>query len=320
MPSGRIIKTGLTDLYDARIKNQWIQGYGEPDHEYEQFLRTEKIGTQDTRYSLISGFGQWALKPMGTNVTFDSIYEGKNTICTPTTYALAYTIEQETVEDDPQGLLGGQLATALAQSGRETLETLAASMFNNATSTSYSSPWVTTSTTNGQGDGKALLATDHPILSGGSYANTPSSAADLSIASLKAARTRMEKMQGARGQKWPMEARTLVVPTESRWLMSEILGTDKVPYSADNTVNVAREGITGKVWSRLVAGNGCWFILADKAGSVGSKGHMLTCVMRLSPEFDRDNIFDSGDRRYKGRFRVGFCAPDFRGIDGSLGS
>jgi hypothetical protein len=76
MPSGRILKTGLADLYDLRIKEQWIAGYGEPEHEFEQFYRTQNMTGEDTRFSSISGFGQWALKPFGSNVTFDSIYQG----------------------------------------------------------------------------------------------------------------------------------------------------------------------------------------------------------------------------------------------------
>ncbi len=317
MSTGRITKATLTDLYDRNIKNQWIQGYGEPDHEFEQIYRTMNITTEDTRFSYISGFGQWQVKNSTGTVPFDSIYQGYDSTCTPYTYWLAYTIDQETVEDDPQGLLGGQLATALAQSGRETLETLAATPFNASTSTSYCSPWQTGSSASSP-DGVALLATNHPILSGGTYANCPSSHVDLSVASLQAARTRMEKMQGARGQRWTMEATTLVVPTDSRWLMEEILGSDKLPYTADNTPNVVKKGLTGVVWSRLTDSD-CWFLLAQKAGGLGQKGHMATCVMRIPPQFDRDNVFETGDRRYKGRMRVGFAIPDFRGIDGSIG-
>jgi hypothetical protein len=128
-------------------------------------------------------------------------------------------------------------------------------------------------------------------------------------------------MQNARGGLWPMEAKTLVVPTDSRWLAAELIGagSEKMPYSADNTVNAVREGLSTVVWSRLTDED-CWFLLSAKAGSEGQKGHMLRCVMRLAPQFDRDNVFDSGDRRYKGRFRAGFGLPDWRGIDGCVGA
>ena len=315
--SGRITKALLPDEYDARIKKIWIQGYGEPEHEYEKVLRTMNIDTEDTRFSYISGFGQWQQKGSTGTVPFDSIYQGYDSTCTPYTYWLAFDIDQETVEDDPHGLLGGPMATALAQAGRETLETLMATPFNASTSTSYCSPWQTGSTVSAP-DGVVLLSTSHPILSGGTYANTPSSPVDLSITTLQAARTRMEKMQGARGQRWSMQAEQLVVPTDSRWLVGEILGSEKLPYTADNTPNLVREGLTSVIWSRLTDTD-CWFLLARKAGQFGQKGHMATAVIRISPEFDRDTVFLSGDRRYKGRMRVGLAIPDFRGIDGSTG-
>jgi len=117
-----------------------------------------------------------------------------------------------------------------------------------------------------------------------------------------------------------MEAAMLVVPIESRWLMASILQSDRVPFSADNTPNVVREGLTGVVWTHLNIGSGAWFLFAKKSATDGGKGHMAKCIMRISPEFDRQNEFLSGDRQYKGRMRVGFGFPDARGIDGSTGA
>lgn len=309
---GRILKTAVRDLYDRNIKTAWIQGYGEPEHEFERIYDVVKSGTEDERFSYISGMGRWEQKAFGANITFDSIHQGYDTTITPYTYANAFAIEQETVEDEPHGLLGQQMSTSLAQGGRDTLEFLAAVPFNAPTATTYASPWQS------GGDGAALLSTAHLVPAGGYYANCPSSHVDLSVASLQAARTRMEKLVNAAGLQWGMDASLLVVPTDSRWLMEEILGSDKLPYTAYNTPNVVIKGLTGFVWSRLTDTD-CWFILSNKAKTVGAKGHMAKCIMRLQPEFDRQNEFLSGDRQYKGRMRVGFGFPDARGIDGSTG-
>lgn len=169
------------------------------------------------------------------------------------------------------------------------------------------------------GDGVAMLSTAHPVLSGGVWTNCPSTHADLSIASLQAAYTRMETVLNPRGIIKSFTPKTLVVPPASRWLMRELLETEKTPYGSDNTKNVVRDGIDGVVWSQMTLGSGKWLLLANKAGEVGQKGHTLTCVMRIRPQFDRDTEFQTGDRRYKGRFRVAFGYPDARGIDGSTG-
>jgi hypothetical protein len=312
--AGRILKTQIRDRYDRNIKFAWIQGYGEPEHEFEQFYDVISTEHEDERWSYVSGLGRWSQKDFGGNVPYDSIYAGYQTIITPYTYASAFTIEEETVEDDVQGNLAQDLATNLAQTGRDTMEYLAAIPFNNATTTTYASPWQS------GGDAVALLSTSHPIPAGGVWANCPAAHVDLSVAALQAARTRMEKGQNARGLPWKIEGNKLVVPTESRWLMAEILQSDKVPYTSDNTANVVRENLKGVTWSRLNVGNGAWFLMASAATSPGQKGHMMKCLMRVRPQFDRDNVFDSGDRRYKGRMRVGFGNPDPRGIDGSTGA
>jgi len=169
------------------------------------------------------------------------------------------------------------------------------------------------------GDGVALLSTSHPVLSGGVWANTPSSHVDLSVSALQAARTRMEKVKNARGFQFRMEPEKLVVPIDSRWIMDEILGSATLPYvPKTDTPNTVRNGLTGIVWSQLTDTD-CWFLLARPAKSKGDKGHSLKCVMRIQPQFDRDNEFESGDRKYKGRMRVGFGYPDARGVDGSTG-
>lgn len=309
----RIIKAITRNLYDRNIKTAWMQGYGEPDHEFEQFYDVINSDDEDERFAAISGLGRWSQKEFGSNVPFDSIYAQAAVTITPFTYANGFTIEQETVEDDKHGLLGKQLAGSLAQGGRETLEFLAAVPFNNATSVNYAAPWQTS----GSGDGKALLATDHTVAVGGTYANTPAVQVDLSVAALQAARSALAKMVNARGLQWKMDAKTLAVAEDSRWLMMEVL-SDKVPYTADQLNNYAAQNIKGVVWSRLTDPD-AWFLLSNKSTKIGDKGHMAKCIMRISPEFDKTNEFLSGDRQYKGRMRVGFGVVDPRGIYGSTG-
>lgn len=314
MGATRIISSNHGDLYDARIKQQWLMAYGEPEHEFEKFYRMDSITTQDTRYSYISGFGMYQAKTLGGNISYDGVYQGYDTTITPVEYALAYTVEQTTVEDDPHGLLSGPLATAHATAARDTIEYLAALGPNSPTTSTAFNAWMS------GGDAVAMLATTHPVLSGGYWTNCPSSHVDLSIAGLQAAYTRMETLLNPRGFARGMEAKRVVVPPASRFLAREVLEGEKMPYSADNTPNTVNKLIDWEVWSQLTTGNGKWLLFADKAGSLGSKGHMLTCVWRIKPQFDRDNVFDSGDRRYKGRFRIGFGYPDARGIDGSTGA
>ena len=319
MAGNRIVKTNHSDLYDLNIQHQFMQGLGNETPEYAQIYNVVNITHQDTRYSHLSGLGVWPLKTFGSNVTFDGIYQGYDVTITPKTYASAYTVEKETIRDDPTGLLTGPLSQSHGQMARETQEILAAVGLNAAT-TATIFEWCSSATGDTYlGDGKALLATDHPILSGGTYANTPASAADLSVASLQASLIRLQRMQGARGQQWSLQGETVVIPIDSKFLLDEILDSDKAPYTANNQTNVMKGVLKKMVWSRLTDTD-CWFVLANKAGKPGQKGHGLVAVIRQMPEFRKDNVFASGDRQYAGDFRIGFGAYDWRGIDGSMGT
>ncbi len=312
--ASRILKANFADAYDLRIQTQWMQGYGEPEHEFQQVYATKNITNQDTRFSHVTPFGRWSRKDSTSDtIPYDTIYQGYDVTITPYTYWMGFTIDQETWEDDPTGILSGDLATALAQAGRETLEYLMAVPFEAPTAAPSFAPWMP------GGDGVALLSLLHPIVTGGVYANTPATQIGLSIAALEASWLRLAKMQNSRGLPWPMKGARLVHAPDNKFLVDEIFGSTNAPFTANNQINAVKNLYEPFQWSNLTS-TGAWFVMAAKAGGVAKKGHQILCIMRISPEFERDNVFESGDRRYKGRFRVGAGYPDWRGVDGSLGN
>jgi phage major head subunit gpT-like protein len=314
-PSGRIVKPDFTDLYDLNIQNQYIQGGKDAVNEFASIYKVVHIKRQDTRYSHVSGFTTWPLKPFGGDVRFDGIYEGYDTTITPKTYASGFMVETETADDDPTGIISGiaGLSRNLAQMGLETREQLAAVIPNAATTLATCNTWQS------GGDGKALLANDHPILSGGTFSNIPSSHCNISIAALQAGYTAMAKTQNARGIITAMLPETLVYPVDSKFLVDELLDGDKKPYTADNTPNSIQGILKKKMWTQLTDTN-MWLLLASPAASPGAKGHCLVAVIRQDPEFGRDGVFLSGDRQYKGDQRLAFGYYDWRGTYGSTGA
>lgn len=309
----RILKPQLSDLYDRSIKYAWMQGLGQTESQYEPFFISETTQRQDEASTYVSGLGMWPQSPqLGAPLTYDGIYQGFDTRITPYTYKLGVQIEEETVEDDLTGILGGKIAASLAETGRYTVEYLAASVFNRAFADTAASPWMS------GGDGTTLFSTAHPILAGGVYPNRPSAGTDLSVTSLQLCINRLKKMQSAAGLLTPYPAKMLVVPTELERTAREILESDKLPYSGDNTTNVLRNRLELYVWDYLTDSN-AFFVGSGKA-TLGGTGFTTVCLWRVKPEFDRDNHFQTGDRLYKGRFRVGFGYWDWRGWDGSPGA
>ena len=77
---------------------------------------------------------------------------------------MAFSITEEAVEDNLYDKLSARYTRALARSMAHTKQVKAANVLNNA---------FTGGATVTGGDGKALLATDHPLTSGGTFANEP---------------------------------------------------------------------------------------------------------------------------------------------------
>lgn len=309
----RITRASTPDAYNKDLTRVYVQGAGKETPEFTQIYATENLSEKFIAGSYFSGFGQVPLKNEGDVISNDTIYQGYDSTITPASYALGFIITKEAMDDDPHGILGARNVTALREAYDDTMETLAAQPFNAPTSTTAFSPWMS------GGDGVAMLSTAHPILSGGTYANKPSVDVDLSVAALQAARTRMRKCVNARGLKQEFSAKSLVVPIDLEYKLGEILNSDLVPYVADNTKNeIARKGIEGIVWTRLTDTNS-WFLLSNKAGAPGSKGHQLTCVVREAPTFKTETVLGTRDTAANIYGRYGFGMWDWRGIDGSVG-
>jgi hypothetical protein len=315
MAATLIQKSGHLDVYDARIKNQWLMTYGTAANEFERIFGLDSITTEDTRTSWQTGFGLAVETGENEAFTYDTITQGYDTTCTPYQYTLGYQVSEIAVEDDPTGIIkGAGLAAAHADAIRESVEQLAIGPLNSPTSTTAFSPWMS------GGDGVALLSTAHPFPSGGTFSNKPSTDCDISPAALEAAQINLAKTPNPRGQIRGLVGKTLVVPPDSKFLAQKILYTTKqIPFSADYTSNPVAEGIQLEVLSRMVVGSGLWLLLANKAAKFGQHGHTLTWLWRVKPEFGRDNVFATGARQYKARFRSGIYYPDSRGVYGSTG-
>jgi phage major head subunit gpT-like protein len=181
--------------------------------------------------------------------------EGYTTKYVHRKWGLGYQLSQELVDDNLYSGVIDQFPAMLARAARATKETVAASVFNLGFTTMLG------------GDGEALFDTVHPLAGagGGTAANTFSTTRALSHSALKEAITALKRTRADDNIFTPVTPAILLVPDALEHRALEILGTDKVPYSADNTTNVlTRQGLTVVPWSYLTNDDN-WFLLAPKA-------------------------------------------------------
>ena len=279
--------------------------YARYDNEHAEIFDTESSGRAFEEEVMIVGFGNAPVKPEGEGVSFDNSNEGFTARYEHETIALAFALTEEAVEDNLYDRLGSRYTKALARSMANTKQIKAASILNNAFSTSH----------NG-GDGKPLVATDHPLSGGGTGANRASTFADLNETSLEDALIRISTQTDDRGLAIALQGSKLIVPPQLQFVADRLLKSPGRVGTSDNDINsVVNQGMLpeGYVVNHYLSDPDAFFIKTDVPD--GFK-HFVRTPMSTALEGD----FDTGNMRYKARERYSFGFSNWRCVDASQGA
>jgi hypothetical protein len=251
------------------------------------------------------GLGLMPVKDEGAGVPYDSGADSFVARYDHLTYALAFAITQEAEEDGLYGSLGARYSKALANSVQETKEVNGHAVFNNGfTGGAFAG-----------GDGVALFSTAHPLFGGGTQSNKLATAADLAEASLEDALNQIGLWTDDRGLQLNTLAKKLAVPTSLRFTAFRLLESPYRPGTGDNDRN-AINGMDmfpgGTCVSPYFTDTDAWFILTDCDDSLKS-------FERKKLERGMEGDFETGNVRYKARFRQSWGWSDWRGAFASEG-
>lgn len=224
--------------------------------------------------------------------------------------ALVYTMEMmdDILRNPEVGFVQqGEILRKMLSDADDLIEDIAASVFINAFSATAAGP-----------DGKALCATDHPLYlstTGATYGNTTPATVSLSPDGLSDAYLNLAKTPDNSGFIRGLKPRYLLVPPDLERRAKEILHSELVPYSAENTTNIFANSVELIVWDRLTDAPNAWFVLTDKSQ------HSLYLFMHTDPTIVVDNQIDYKTRTLHTevltKFAVGF--DDWRGVYGESG-
>jgi hypothetical protein len=166
------------------------------------------------------------------------------------------------------------------------------------------------------GDGKALCATDHPLSNGGSFANEPSTAADLNETSLEDALINIAGFVDERGMKIALRGLKLIIPRQLQFIAERLMVSNLRVGTADNDVNAIRSmGMLpdGYTVNDFLTDPDAFFIKTD-----APRGFVHFERTPLSTGMEAD--FDTGNMRFKARERYSFGFSDPRAVFGSPGA
>ena len=279
--------------------------YANYENEHEEIYATENSERSFEEELKLSGFGAAPVKDEGSAINYDTAQESFVARYTHETIAMGYSITEEAMEDNLYVSLSGRYTKALARAMSYTKQVKGAYPLNNGFSTTFSS-----------GDGVALFSTAHPLVSGGTNSNRPSSGADLNETSLEDAIIQIGKYTDERGLKIAARARKLIVPSDLQFVATRLLQSDYKVGSADNDVNAIKtNGVIPEGYSvnHYLTDTNAFFITTDVPD--GMK-HFVRSPMTTAMDGD----FETGNVRYKARERYSFGVSDPLGIYGSPGS
>lgn len=286
------------------IKAWWGQVYDEHPEEYSKLFDSDTSRQNYEEDVQLTGFGLAPVKAEGSGVAYDSEIQGFTTRYTHVAYALGYIVTKEELDDNLYEQVSRRRAAALAMSFRQTKENIGANIYNRAFNGTYTG-----------GDGVALCSTAHPNTSGGTFANTPTVAADLSEASLEDALTALMGFQNDRGLLINVMPRSLIVARQNWWNSNRILKSAYTPSTANNAVNVlvATNALPeGIVMNHYLTSPNAWFVRTNIQNG-------LKYYSRVGIQFDQDNDFDTMNAKAKGYERYSFGWTDPRAIYGVNG-
>ena len=290
------LEPGLNSLFGL--------SYDEYDREYEDIFSIEDSNRAFEEEVLITGFGSAPTKTEGAAVVFDDAKESFTARYTHETIALAFAITEEAIEDNLYDRLAARYTRALARSMANTKQVKAAAVLNNAFDTA-----------NG-GDGVALCATNHPLVSGGTFANELATSADLNETSLEQSLIDIAAFVDERGLRIATQGRKMIIPKELQFTAERILKSPLRVGTADNDINAINNmGMVPEGYriNHFLLDTDAFFILTDAPNGLK---HFERAPLRTAMEGD----FDTGNMRFKARERYSFGFSDPRGIFGSPGA
>ena len=276
--------------------------YGEEHKEIYETETSERSFEEETK---LSGFSAAPVKPEGSAISYDNAQEAWTTRYNHETIALGLSITEEAIEDNLYDSLSARYTKGLARAMAYTKQVKAAAVLNNGFSSTYVG-----------GDGVALFSSAHPLVSGGTNANTPTTQADLNETSLEAAVIQIAGWTDERGLLLAAKPRKLVVPPQLMFVATRLLETELRVGTNNNDINALKNNGSvseGYTVNHFLTDPNAWFLTTDVPNGLK---HFVRTPMQNSMDGD----FDTGNVRYKSRERYSFGWSDPLGVWGSSGS
>lgn len=301
-----VINTGShPKLLWPGIYTTWGQIYAEHAKEYVDLFEERDSDKAYETGVQVTGFGLAPVKGEGQPVSYDSEVQGIITNYVHIAYALGFIVTYEELQDNLYKEVASRRAKANAFSMNQTVENVAAFLYNNA----FNSTYFTT------GDNVALISTAHVQATGGTYSNALSPSADLSEAAIEDLSIQIMETTTDRGLKINIMPHSLHIAPQEWYNANRIMKSVLQSNTSSNNINVlkATNAFPGGIkMNHYFTNPHAWFVRTNCPDG-------MTMFWRNRPSFDKDNDFDTKNAKAASYMRFSVGCTDPRGIFGSNG-
>lgn len=303
--SGTITSGNNPKAFVPGVKKWWGMSYGKFPVQYTKLFDEDTSMRSYEEIIETTGFGYVPVKNSGDSVVYDSQGQGVSTRVTHVAYSLGYIVTREEMDDNQYQYFKNR-TNALAFSARSTKEVVHANVYNRAFDSSYTF-----------GDGKELLATDHPTFNG-TQSNELATPADLSEAALEDLCILIGKTKDTKGLNIPLIAESLIVPVDNMFEAERIVKSVLQSDTSNNAINALKATNMfpkGVIVNNYLTDSDAFYVRTNIPEGTG-----LLSIQRTKAEFQNDNEFDTSNFKQKFYERYSVTCGDFRAIYGSAGA
>ncbi|MCD6162611.1 MAG: hypothetical protein J7K40_09395 [candidate division Zixibacteria bacterium] len=282
----------------------WGRTYDEHKTEYTDLFDIESSNQSYEEDVQLTGFGLAPVKAEGASVSYDTESQGFVSRYTHAAIALGFICTYEDIKDNLYPVVGRRRGQANAFSMRQSKEIIHANIYNRAFNASYTF-----------GDGKEILATDHPSTAG-TWSNELATPADFSEEALEDLLVMIMTAVNDRGHNINLMAQSLHIHPNGWFEANRVLKSVLQNDTANNALNVlkATNALPGGIkMNHYFTDTDAWFVRTNAPrGMIG--------YQRDSYPLKQDNDFDTGNAKAKSYDRFSAGCTDPRGLYGSAGA
>ena len=238
---------GLNALFGLEYEK-----YGEEHQEIFEQESSERSFEEEVK---LSGFSAAPVKNEGSAIAYDNAQEAWTARYNHETIAMGFSVTEEAVEDNLYDSLSSRYTKALARAMAYTKQVKAASILNNGFDSDFTG-----------GDGVELFSTAHPLVSGGTNQNEPTTAADLNETSLENAVITIGGWTDERGLLIAARPMKLIIPSALQFVATRLMESQGRVGTADNDINAVRSmGAIpqGFAINHYLTDTDAWFLTTD---------------------------------------------------------